>query len=132
MSRKQGIVKVWDVDGRGFGFIEVGEFPYDYDVFFHASNCEDDYLPNKCDIVTFIEISDGYGRKKAECVSPTGKSVDESHFRSLVSRRKLEEARQYRRKYDRGCTCEIDLANCEDPFDLPYGKCWYCNQLDDD
>ncbi len=57
MSRNQGVVKVWNIDGRGFGIIEVGEFPYDYDLFFHASSFQDDYWPTKCDIVTFTGSS---------------------------------------------------------------------------
>ncbi len=131
MSRNQGIVKVWNIDGGGFEFIEVGEFPYDYDLFFHSSSCQDDYWPTKCDIVTFIETMGDDGRKKADCVLPTGESVDLYHFDGRVSRRKLEMARQTHRKYDRGCTCEEDLAKVEDPWDLPRGKCWYCNEMYD-
>ena len=130
MDRVQGIVKTWNAQ-RAFGFIEVGEFPYDYDLFFHITSCGE-YQPDKGDIVTLIKIYDKErGKYKAVEVIPTGSSVNRDYFDGRVSRRKLEEARKNVIRLDRGCTCEIDLANCEDRFDLPYGRCWYCNETKD-
>ena len=126
MSRQQGVVKVWDVDGRGFGFIEVGEFPNCYDLFFHVSNCQDDYFPEKCDIVTFIEKSGDDGRKKAVSVSSTGFCVDQSHFENRVSRRRFEQADSYHSDDDDSDRHTRHKYDCTNDECCPKDECWSC------
>jgi cold shock CspA family protein len=43
-QKTTGVVKTWDVS-RGFGFIEVGEYPETNDYFAHISSCQEDYEP---------------------------------------------------------------------------------------
>ena len=128
MSRQQGIVKFWNEE-RGFGFLEAGEYPHDFDLFFHISSCED-YEPSKGDIVTFRKNCDKNGKASAICIVPTGEA-DPSHFDNRVSRRRYDEARKTSLRYERGCTCKEDLEKCEESFDLPGGRCWYCNEMYD-
>ena len=52
-DRQDGIIKYWD-DQRGYGFIEVGEFPNVQDYFVHISSCSN-YQPEVGDCVTFLE-----------------------------------------------------------------------------
>jgi cold shock CspA family protein len=127
-NKRKGVIKFWNPD-KGFGFLETGEYPYDYDVFLHISSYCEDYEPCKGDVVEFQEKHDKKrGKPFADNIIPTGEKS--SQFENRVSRRRLEEARNNSKKYDRGYTCEQDLKNCEDRFDLYGGRCWYCNEMD--
>ena len=128
-NRIKAIVKVWNNE-RGFGFVEVGEFPHDYDLFFHITSCGY-YLPRIGDIVTITKIFDKTRQKfRADEVVPTGDREDSFKYcGNRLNRSKIEEARKNCLKFERGCTCKEDLANVEDMLDLPYGRCWYCNEM---
>lgn len=61
----QGTVKFYN-DQKGFGFITYGEG----DIFFHVRQCEEGYLPQQDDVVTF-DIGEGRdGRSSAINVAP--------------------------------------------------------------
>jgi cold shock CspA family protein len=128
-GRVEGIIKSWNYE-RGFGFAEVGEFPHDYDVFIHISECGD-YEPSKCDVVTFVVGKGKDGRNCALMVKDTGSCVEASHFDRRVSKGRYEEARKNSLRYERGCTCQQDMEKLDYGDYLYGGKCWYCNEMDD-
>ncbi len=67
----QGTVKFYN-DQKGFGFITYGEG----DVFFHVRQCQEGYLPQQDDVVTF-DIGEGRdGRSSAINVIPTGEVAE--------------------------------------------------------
>lgn len=111
----KGIVKFWN-ESRGFGFIEVGAWPHDYDLFFHISSCQEEYQPHKGDIVMCIEDYNERG-KFAKEVTFTG---NRTNIEQQVGRRKLKEAREYALRQERECTCK--------DWDYERGKCQYCEK----
>ena len=128
----KGIVKFWNED-KGFGFIEIGKFPHDYDLFFHISSCND-YKPRKGDVIMCIKDRNERGNFAKEIV-PTGERVNvKEYFDNRVSRKRYEEARKNALKFERGCTCEEDKSRREYGSDEYYDycrKCWYCNEMSD-
>ena len=118
---------MWN-DEKGFGFVEVGEYPHDFDLFFHISSCNGVYQPTRGDVVTLVrEYNETKGKFQAVDIIPTGEAVDcRFYFDNRVSRKRLDEARQNSLRYERGCTCAT-----EDYELMMYGKCWYCNEMND-
>jgi cold shock CspA family protein len=79
MGEMKGIIKFWN-DERGFGFVEIGTFPQETDVFVHISECEN-YKPTKCDVITFsMGTNKSSGRECAIGVKYSDERVDSSYF----------------------------------------------------
>jgi len=133
----KGIIKFWNEE-RGFGFIEVGEFSHDYDLFFHISSCAEEYSPTRGDIFMLVKDRNerGYFAKK---IIQTGERVNVAeYFDNRVSLIMYNKARKTRLAYERGCTCQEDRERWECNIEnsgyeyMPYGgKCWYCNEMSD-
>lgn len=69
---QQGTVKFYN-DQKGFGFITYGE----EDIFFHIRQCQEGYLPQQDDVVTFNVGEGRDGRSSAIDVAPTGEVAQE-------------------------------------------------------
>jgi hypothetical protein len=85
----------------------VGEFPHDYDLFFHISSCGE-YTPSRGDVITCVKDRGERGDFAKE-ITPTGERVNVAeYFDNRVSLRMYNEARKTRLAYERGCTCKED------------------------
>lgn len=73
----KGIIKFWNED-RGFGFIEIGEFPHSYDLFFHISHCKE-YKPQRGDFIMCIKDRNERGNFAKE-ITPTGERVNVKEY----------------------------------------------------
>lgn len=51
-SKIEGVIKNWNSE-RGFGFVEVGDYPDTADFFLHISSCLNGYIPSQGDCVEF-------------------------------------------------------------------------------
>lgn len=144
-ERQEGIIKYWN-DEKGYGFIEVGDFPNVQDFFVHIYSCSY-YKPEIGDCVTFVKAFDiKKGNTIASKVSPTGESVSAEYF-NKEKRKKIKEDLAYEQEtkwrervensqefktnfiYERkeGYICK----SCHSEMDYKTMSCRYCKSSDD-